>query len=739
VPSVIAFAGVAAHVLIAAWLFAPALWGGRMLYFRDISTFSYPNLVFLGRSLAASVFPLWNPGTDAGSPFLIVYPLDVLLVAFAGPAAALAVGPPLHVLVASLGASALGRQLGLGPVPAWTCGLVFALSGFMVSAVNVMQLHQAAAWAPIVLLLALRCARRPEAGPVVLLAGALALQVSTLGGEIVVQTAAAAAVLLWRRLEARGVAALAAAVAIAALLSAPAVLGAASYIEGTHRGTGFSAAEAVVGSLSRVELADLVLPRFFGDMHTLTSAGFWGQEIFPGGFPYLLSLYLGSAALGLAAAAGTDRLWLVVAIAVLFALGVHGPFAVILSALGFFRTPAKFMFLASLGLALLAGRGLDRAFLRRAPWWTLLPGLAVVALAAALWIAPERAAAALAMFPALAAPAAQAVVRTVWPSALLTSGLIALAAAVAAVRGGRLTAGAAALVVLDLLVVNGDVNRFAPAAFYALRPEVRGLLDRAPRGEPFRVFGYGIGNTPGLRFVPALLRENSDVWLYYLDRQVLWGRAPVLDGLEGALDEDRTASAPAGSTLDASESTPALFASVHPRLRLANVRWILSFAPLPADLVAERGAVLLPEVENPLRLFELRDPLPRAFFVPDLARPLEAVQAPPPVAAMTEGPHDVRLRALTPPGYVVWLSGWNAGWRARTDDGAAVEVLRAGSRYIALPTPGGERTFHLEFRPAWPRPALVLFALGAVATLMALVTGSRRRTGAGPATPSAPA
>ena len=103
-PSLAAVAGIAAHLLVALWVFAPALWGGRILYFRDISTYFYPNLVFLGRSLAAGVFPLWNPAADAGTPFLMVYPLDIVLVAIGGAGFALAVGPPLHMLLASAGA-----------------------------------------------------------------------------------------------------------------------------------------------------------------------------------------------------------------------------------------------------------------------------------------------------------------------------------------------------------------------------------------------------------------------------------------------------------------------------------------------------------------------------------------------------------------------------------------------------------------------------------------------------------
>ena len=725
-PSLAAAAGLAAHVLVAGWVFAPALWGGRMLYLRDLSTYFYPNLVFLGRSLAGGVFPLWNPAVDAGTPFLMIYPVDLLLVAAGGAGLALALGPPLHMLLASAGASALGRELGMGPAAAWTCGLVFALSGFMVSAVNLVEKHQAAAWAPIVLLAALRCARRPRPGDAALLAVSAALQVSTLAGEIVLQTAAAAAVLWWGRLDRRALAALAGAGALAALLSAPALFGAAAVMKDTRRGSGFPAAEALSGSASPVELAGVLLPRFFGDMHTLTSVGFWGQDVFPGGFPYLLSLYLGAGAFTLAAAAGRDRLWLMFSAAVLLALGAHGPFAPVLASLGVFRSPVKFLFLASLALALLAGRGLDRARRSRSHWLTLAPGLAVTGVALGLYGAREQTLAALGAFPALADPAAQTVMRTAWPAAFLVSGVLALAAGVAATHGGRIAAAAGALVVLDLLVVNGDVNRFAPAMFYELRPDVRALLEPALRGEPSRVFGYGIGNTPGLPFAPAVLRENSDVWLYYLDRQVLWGRAAVLDGLETALDEDRTAWAPPGASLTAAESMPAAFESVHARLRLANVRWVLSFAPLPARLVSERGTTLLPEILVPLRLYELRDPLPRAFFASELAA--LAPGAAPPVEVSAQGPHDIRLRARTPPGYVVLLSGWNAGWRARGDDGTLVEVRRAG-RYVAVATPGGERGFHLEYRPRWWPRSLALLAIGVMATLLALAASLRSRAG----------
>ena len=722
---------VAVHFAVAVWTFAPALFDGRLLYLRDVSAQFYPNLVFLERSLAAGTLPLWHPGVDAGEPFLFVYPPDLLLVAALGARWALALGPPLHMLLSSLGAAALARILGLGAGASTAAGLAFALSGFLMSTVNLVPLHQAAAWAPVVLLLALRCAASPRPAPAAALAVAAALQVSTLAGEIVLQTALAGVVLLWRRIDRRGIAGLAAAGAVAALLSAPALFGAAHLVAGTRRGGGFSASEALAFSMSPVEALALVLPRFFGDMHTFTRVGFWGESVFVGGFPYLVSLYAGLAAVTAALRAGRDRLWLLVAVGLVLALGGHGPFGAGVASLAIFRAPVKFVFLATLGAALLAGRGIHRAGEEGGRSFVFAPGVVAAALAVLSGLAPG----ALGAVPALADPAAQAVIRTAWPAALGTAAVLALAAAAALFRGGRVAPLAAAAIAMDLLVVHGDVNRFAPRVFYELRPAVRDLLAPALAQPSSRVFGYGVANTPGLRFAPEVLAANTDVWLYYLDRQVLWGRTAVLDGLEAAFDEDRNGWAPLGATLTAAESEPARFRDVYARLRGANVRFVLSFAPLPADLVLERGSVLLPEVLAPLRLYELRDALPRAFFVSGLDE-VDVVRAPPTLDLRSQGPHAMTVGGRSDAGYFVVLSGWNPAWRARAEDGAAVEVLRAGLRYVAVATPGGERRIRLDYRPRWWPFALALCGIGAAATLLAL---ARRRVSRSPAMTSAAA
>ena len=239
----------------------------------------------------------------------------------------------------------------------------------------------------------------------------------------------------------------------------------------------------------------------------------------------------------------------------------------------------------------------------------------------------------------------------------------------------------------------------------------------------FRWFSYGVAHSPPLHWSAAVASRNSDVWLFYLDRQALMPRTHVLDGLEGALDVDRMGLAPEGSTLAVAEASPALFRQHDDRLRLANVRWVLSFHPLPEDLVSLRDEIRFGEVREALLLYELRDPLPRTFFVPSLD------DAPPGgwgragetagsrVAYERVDPHTVVLKAMTPPGFLVVLDGHHPDWKAE-DRSGPVPLQVAFGRYQAIPTRGGDAVVTLRYRPAWRAPALFLLAIGGLAVLV---------------------
>ncbi len=462
-----------------------------------------------------------------------------------------------------------------------------------------------------------------------------------------------------------------------------------------------------------------------------------------------------------ALARGRLRLWAFAMVGVVLALGSYGPLGLLPRDLSFpLRGPQKLVFLSHLALALLAGFGIEsrlgegsRGVLSRR-WSLVLPGAIAAALALAVGVAPQvvRLSAAR-VIPELLDDRGAVVARATWPVAWLPAGALTLGAGLALALGGRWVRVAAVVVAIDLLIVNGRVNPLAPASFYDLRPDLARLVGQARDGA--RMFSYGVARTPGLRFEPIMTRAPSDVWLYYLDRQSLLPVTCVLDGMDAAPDEDRTGWAPLGAALTSGAVVPSRFREHHRQLRLAGVGWVLSFAEIPEDLSIIRGRQKLPEVAAPLTLFELRDALPRAFYVAERRIEPDAAQAaailagpdfdpartvllasdrhsPPPLAhAWRAAPvvryqpvdaHTLRITARTPPGYIVVLDGYHPDWRA--DDGLGpVPVLRADGRYRAIPTPGGAHTFTMRFRPSWRLPALLACAVGCLALVLLFLLG----------------
>jgi hypothetical protein len=712
------------HILPVLWLFAGALFGGRLLYFRDLSGSYAPDYAFLSRSLSLGIWPLWNPLVDGGSPCLFTYPIDLLLVGLAGPRAPLGGGAALHVYLAMCGASLLAARLGRRASGAWLAGVVYGLSGFVLSSVNLLQLLYAAAWAPWVLAALLALLEKPSGRRAAALAALAALQASTLGGDIVIQTALAALFLVptWRRFGEGAWARLGQASVAASLLAAPAIAGVLWLLQGTSRGHGFTAAEALSYSLHPVALLDSFLPRFFGNVHSFSEVGYWGQAFFPEGYPYLLSIYVGPLVVLLVLAARPSRLHFLLVLGVLASLGRYGPVGPGLSiALPFLRGPVKYFFLTTLAAALLASEGLERLAVARArqalATAMLAGGLALVAVAVVVRSRPDLAAGVFGGFiPELTGTRALFVAKTGWSADWLATGGLCLAAGLVLFRSARWSGLLGLMVAVDLLTVNGALNPLGPASFYVLRSAMAVAVGEAEREGRYRWFSYGAANSPGVRWNPATALKGSDFWLYYVDRQALLPRAQALDGLEGVLDVDRAGWAPPGSTLEVAQLSPAYFAGQVSRMRLANVRWILCFDALPGEFVTLRRELQLPELLTPLHFYELRDPLPRAFLAQ--AWPASEADLRPSLEAQVDysrvDPHEVVVRVDGPPGTVVLLDPAHPSWRVGGPDGEHPVAIALG-RYIAFPTPGGKQVFTLRLLPAWRFPSLILALAGVLA------------------------
>jgi hypothetical protein len=749
-----------AHAVLALALCWDQVLLGRVPYVRDVSFLYVPDFAFLAQSLAQRVWPLWNPLVDGGRPVLYAYLPDVALVALGGPLGAARAEVPLHLWWAALGASTLAHVRGRGTAAVWATGALYAASGYVLACGNIFPLLQGAAWAPWVVAAGLRVLERPGRQAIAALALLGALVSGSMVAELILQAGVFIVVLGARRGERARWARLALAGALSLLLAAPVLAGALAMAADSAREARFTPEVALSWSLHPLELPALVLPRYFGDMHTFSDVGFWGQGVFWHGYPYFISVYLGPIVLMLALLGMSPRLALLALAGLVAALGAHGPLApAMAAALGALhvRVPSKFLLLTVMAVALMAGDGLERASARRPRAWVLLPGmlLALAGVALALW--PDASARVLSrMAHVLSDPRAVFVMRSQWPGAWLRCGALTLLAGVALWRGGRLAGVAALAGVADLVVAGAALDPSAVPSYYRLRAPLRALVDQARREGTFRWFSYGAAAGSPLSWRAEVVARNVDRPLFEIEVQSLLPRTHALLGLEGAFDEDRTGFAPRGSTLSLDERRPARLRDVYARLRLGNVRWVLGYDPLPEDLVEARAEVPQPEVREPLRLFELRDPLPRAFWVPaaevmtdrgaltaragsdgfDARRVVLLEQSPPTstAGAPFEGeavvsyqrldPHAVRLDCATPPGFIVVLDGYNPGWRAHDGTGE-VPLLRADGRYWALPTAGGSRTIEVRFRPWWRTPSLVLAAVG-LAAVVGLAARERR-------------
>jgi hypothetical protein len=142
---------------------------GRAFLWEDFLYYSYPVRSFAATSIAMGQFPLWNPYTFNGIPFLadiqttVLYlPCTILSLAVKNGSlhfAWLELVIVLHYVLAGFSMAALARFLELRPIPSLFAGAAFMLSGFMIVHSIHQQIITLVAWYPLVTLLFLRALR----------------------------------------------------------------------------------------------------------------------------------------------------------------------------------------------------------------------------------------------------------------------------------------------------------------------------------------------------------------------------------------------------------------------------------------------------------------------------------------------------------------------------------------------------------------------------------------------------
>jgi hypothetical protein len=741
---------------------------GQSFYFRDLSRQFFPLRRFAVEGLLHGELRHWNPLLHEGEPLSLPplsYPFDLLQLLFtdeAGFSLLLA----LHVPLGALAFMALARHLGASRASAAGGGLVYALGGFYLSTMNLYVYLQAAAWAPLVVLGLLRSAdgsARWRAGGAILVAVAL----STTGAEIVLQAILVGATLAFSRREPiRRMARVATSVVLGFGLAAPTLAAMRNAVAGSARAEGFPTDVVLAQSVHPLTLLQVLVGNLLGDLLNLPNR-WWGENFFPLGFPYVLSLYLGAAVMAVAVVGALHgatiraRITLLALLAVAASIGRWAGLAILVEAIPFLRLlrfPSKVFFTCHLSVAVLVALGLDRLreTHRRVAWRTLAAvSLGLGGLLAATPALPRVCPAFTRWFlagflpPSYSLPERLATGEAIVSDAAIggwIAGAIGLVALL--VLTGRLEARKAALVPLalmatDLLRTGAGLNPMATASFYRLSPEMSRTAAEIRRGGG-RAFTCDPASGPAY-FDARRYHVDHDVWTFAVLMETLTPAFNVRFGAPTAYSRDLTMLVPVERVLSMEELAPGRFAAIADRVRRAGVATVISPEPVSSP------ALRLREVLRPART------APLAIYIYDVDRPLPLralARAVRPVASRTEaievasqpgfqesggvaveGPAEVvagaegkalvvreeaerielRVEADRPT-VVVIRDAFAPGWSA-TVNGERAPVLRADGRHRAVPVPVGTSRVLLSYRPPGLAAGLLLAAASALLLL----------------------
>jgi hypothetical protein len=771
-------------LILLAFAFRGAL-AGRMFYLRDVSQNHYPVRHFVTERLRAGALPLWDPYHGGGTPLLadpnnlVLHPISALFLILPFDAAYTA-SIVLQFALLALGGYLLARAIGARPEGAAMAAAIVSLSGPAASLASLQNVLCGAAWVPIGLWALLRGVESGQGRFLAL--GALCFGVVLAAAEpaSIVSFTLLAPILgltgdrspspsrgrvAWR---------IGAVLLVGLLIAGAQVLPAGDLLSRAARGAGFTAPEAWKWSLRPARLLEVIVPRLLGDPTRMSPGSWWGRWMFEGGYPFLLSLYVGAIPCLLAAAgllrSGADaarRRALAAAggLGLLLALGQHSALYRLLlesaPALRQIRYPERFVLIALVPLALLAARGLD--LLLDAPSARRLLGGCVAAAGAAFAGVTVIAAApgavdrflqaGAAVPPALLNSEVAASVRGALLQSSLWTFFEAAALALCAAAAARPLRGPAARAAAWAIVAASGLS-MSMAAAPALSTAAPGWL--AAPSPLAGTFGRGPG-APRLHHDP----RPADLSVWGTTDELVWGfRFDRFTYSLATAHADRipTIMDPATDRMDLKDQAD--LGRALARVPLGDRLKILSICHAGFLLTYDRiehpdleaGPVLSGFSLPPLRVFKIRRVLPRARFrhlavaptrpgdvalsladpgydpwrevllegAPAGSRAAEgggggdrrAGEAEGQVAIVEDEPEEVRLRASAPrAGYLVLADAHAPGWTA-TVDGAPAPVLRADGLFRAVYLEAGEHEVVMSYRPLSVRIGLAVSLVG---------------------------
>jgi hypothetical protein len=398
-------------------MFGKVIFAPSMLWFRDVSNFTYPCARFIQQICRKGELPYWNPYLNCGQPLLenpnqlFFYPYTLFMILlpidFAYPFFYV-----VHVALAGIGTYLLCRRWGQSRQAAFFAGFVFAFSGPLLSLGNLYNHAACAAWMPWALLAtdrAVQGARAPRSW--ILLSLVFSLQF--LAAEPFTQIATVGLCFAYAlylkgtphplisRANLRILAGFVLSGCFMLALCAVQFLPSVGFLANSHRGAqGMLFRETANWSFHPLLLMEMLVPGFYGP--ALTSPTTWNTIADDGNSPYFISVFVGFVPLFFALsgwALGRDRRRnFVGGSAITILLLSFGHFTPLFSlayllvpVLCLVRFPVKLLVPFVMLVALLAGWGLDAVRGEVASWQArrnraLLPLGALLGCCLLIWV-----------------------------------------------------------------------------------------------------------------------------------------------------------------------------------------------------------------------------------------------------------------------------------------------------------------------------------------------------------------
>ena len=778
--------------VLVAVLFHRALFSGGVFFQRDVQLLWFTHVESFVSAVTSGARPVWDPSLAFGQPLwadanaqLGYLPTWLNLVL--RPWRYYTLYVVIHALWGAAGLYVLGRRLGLARDAALAAAALWIASGPFVSMDSMWNQLAGAAWLPWAVVAAETAVETGRSAHALLWGASLAAPIlagspeSALLGALLGAAIAVGGVL---RRDARarlGVVALSAGLACVFALSLSAVQWLPS-LEAARRSAraGLAPEARAYWSVHPLALLQVVEPVLVDPPGLRPDRA---EALSDSREPFFASLYLGLAAGGLVLASANGpafrrRGFLAAAMVAgaLVALGRHTPVyeaaVALLPPLRALRYPAKAMTLVAFAWALLGGMGFEawrnpRAGERPFRLRVLLPVAALTvaaAVAAVLLIRdPERWGAAMLPEPSSGLTFADLLAPTrlrLIGAALAGAAVLVVGALARRIPGTARGAAVTLFAVTDLLLAHHALNPTAPPALYTHRPELLDVV-RPADGARVYVYDYFFPGRSQLylgRAAPYVVARAPAGWPVRAAqalgmRLYLFPPTPGTWGLEGSYDLDVPGlGSPYVAALTALlrrvEGTPA-----HTRLlRVGAVSHVVALHSRGLEDLAPLATVdgLFPE---PMRVFRVRDPVPRAYAVGgaqvadgeaavrtlldpgfDPAREIVLPEGPARRAGgsfsgtgrvVTRDADRVAIEAeLSADGYVVLVDAWDPAWRAWVD-GAAVELLRANVAFRAVAVRAGRHRVEMRYRPATLGWGLAITAAGVALALASLLFRGR--------------